>query len=260
MRKSLSLEKVISIDMKFELEVIAFDVESCHLAEENGADRIELCANPHEGGTTPSFGMMKAARKSTSLPVFPIIRPRGGDFLYSDKEYEAIKDDIKSSQDAGCDGVVIGILTKDGDIDLERCQALVEMAGTQEVTFHRAFDRVKNPEISLEQIIAIGCKRILTSGLCSTAIEGKTLLKKLIDQANERIIIMPGSGIRSENIISLAIDTGARAFHSSARTLRKSQMAYFNPRMNESLEQVSLDGEEVSRLRQNLNDYFNKKS
>ena len=243
--------------MKYELEVIAFDVESCYLAEENGATRIELCANPHEGGTTPSYGMMKAARKSTSLQVFPIIRPRGGDFLYTKKEFDSIKDDIKASQDIGCEGFVIGILNKDGDIDIEKCQELVEIAGAQDVTFHRAFDRVKNSKVSLEQIISIGCKRILTSGLMPTAIKGASLLKSLIAQANDRIIIMPGSGIRSDNIVQLAKDTGARAFHSSARKLLKSQMEYLNPDMQESLEQVSLDGIEVNRIKNSLDIYFN---
>lgn len=243
--------------MKYELEVIAFDVESCRLAEDSGASRIELCANPHEGGTTPSYGMMKAARRSTTLQVFPIIRPRGGDFLYTDKEFEAIKDDIKASQDIGCEGFVMGILNKNGDIDMERCHELVEMAGLQDVTFHRAFDRVNEPEVALEKIIAVGCKRILTSGLMKTASDGASLLKALIGQANDRIIIMPGSGIRSDNIVQLAKYTGARAFHSSARKLVKSRMEYLNPNMKESSDQVSLDGIEVSRIKNNLDLYFN---
>ena len=197
MKKSLFLVKVILTDMKFELEVIAFDILSCQIAADNGADRIELCANPHEGGTTPSFGMMKAARKVSGIQVFPIIRPRGGDFLYSDEEFEAMKDDIKAAQDIGCEGIVIGILNKDGGIDIEKCQELVELSKGLDVTFHRAFDRIKDPCSSLEQIIAIGCKRILTSGLMPTAQEGAALLKSLVEQADNRILIMPGSGVRS---------------------------------------------------------------
>lgn len=243
--------------MQFELEVIAFDLLSCQLAADNGADRIELCANPHEGGTTPSYGMMKAARKSTQIQVFPIIRPRGGDFLYTQEEFEIMKEDIMAAQDIGCDGVVIGILNNDGTVDVEKCQELVALAGNMEVTFHRAFDRVKDPIISLEQIIAIGCKRILSSGLRPTAIEGNTMLKALVSQANGRIKIMPGSGVRAENIIQLAKDTGASCFHSSARKTLESPMRYLNTDMKENLVQVSLDGIEVKRLKHNLITHFN---
>jgi len=242
--------------MKFELEVIAFDAVSCQLAAENGADRIELCANPHEGGTTPSYGMMKAARKSTHIQVFPIIRPRGGDFLYTKEEFEVMKDDIKAAQDIGCEGVVIGILSDDGTIDIERCQELVSLAGCMEVTFHRAFDRVKDPLLSLEQIIAIGCKRILSSGLFPTAIEGSSVLRALVTQADGRIKIMPGSGVRSNNIVQLANDTGAICFHSSARKSLDSQMQYLNSNMKENLVQVSLDADEVSLLKYNLATHF----
>ncbi len=245
--------------MKFELEVIAFDILSCQLAADNGADRIELCANPHEGGTTPSYGMMKAARKSTQIQVFPIIRPRGGDFLYTQEEFQAMKDDIKSAQDIGCEGVVIGILNKDGEVDVERCQELVTLAEGLEVTFHRAFDRVKYPQVSLEQIIAMGCKRILSSGLKPTALEGSDTLKSLVMQANGRIKIMPGSGIRAENIVQLAKDTGAVSFHSSARKTLESQMRYFNTDMKEKLVQVSLDGNEVMQLKNNLVSHFQSK-
>lgn len=246
--------------MKFELEVIAFDILSCQLAADNGADRIELCANPHEGGTTPSYGMMKAARKSTQIQVFPIIRPRGGDFLYSNAEFEIMKDDIKAAQDIGCEGIVIGILNKDGIVDMERNQELVELANGLDVTFHRAFDRVKDPVSSLEQIIAIGCKRILSSGLCPSATEGSSLLRTLVRQADGRIKIMPGSGVRADNIVQLAKDTGATSFHSSARKTIVSQMQYINPSMKESLVQVSLDGTEVKNLKNNLITYFHSKN
>ncbi len=246
--------------MKFELEVIAFDILSCQLAADNGADRIELCANPHEGGTTPSYGMMKAARKSTHIQVFPIIRPRGGDFLYSNAEFEIMKDDIKAAQDIGCEGIVIGILNEDGIVDIERNQELVELANGLDVTFHRAFDRVKDPISSLEQIIAIGCNRILSSGLHPSANEGSSLLRTLVRQADGRIKIMPGSGVRADNIVQLAKDTGATSFHSSARKTIVSQMQYFNPSMKESLVQVSLDGTEVKNLKNNLITYFHSKN
>jgi copper homeostasis protein len=245
--------KAILNNMKYELEVIAFDIESCLIAAENGADRIELCANPQEGGTTPSLGMIRQARKSTGIQLFPIIRPRGGDFLYSKAEFDAMKCDITACLDEGCDGVVIGMLKKDGTVDVDNCRELVVAAGKMEVTFHRAFDRVLDPENSLEEIIAMGCKRILTSGLKPTAPEGSEILMKLVQQAANRITIMPGSGIRAGNIRALALATGAKAFHSSARLSKGSDMDYKNLEMNELLNKITLDGNEVSALRNELN-------
>lgn len=242
--------------MSFELEVIAFDLLSCKIAQEHGADRIELCANPHEGGTTPSYGMIKAARKITSIQLFPIIRPRGGDFLYTDDEFYAMQEDVKACLDIGCDGVVIGMLNGDGSVDMERSTSLKKLAGSMQVTFHRAFDRVNDPFVALEQLIELECHRILTSGLKPTAIEGADLLKQLVHQAGNRIKIMPGSGVRSDNIETLAKLTGARAFHSSARQNLTSLMQYRNEGMREELEQVSLNGNEVKALRKNLNQFI----
>lgn len=241
--------------MKPELEVIAFDLLSCLIAEEAGAERIELCANPHEGGTTPSYGMIARARKKTSIQLFPIIRPRGGDFLYTDEEYSCMLEDVLACKSLGCDGVVIGILHADGTVDQTRCQALVEAAGSMDVTFHRAFDRVKDPFAALETIIQMGCKRILTSGLHPTVMEGIEQLKALVARAGDDIKIMPGSGVRSENIIELAHKTGARCFHSSARTNLTSAMHYQNTNMKEQLTQVSLMKDEVRRLRQLIDEH-----
>jgi copper homeostasis protein len=242
--------------MKYELEVIAFNIESCLIAEENGANRIELCANPNEGGTTPSAGMIAEARKSTSIQLFPIIRPRGGDFLYTDQEFNAMLYDIETCKNLGCDGVVIGMLTEEGNIDVKRCAQLIENVGDMSVTFHRAFDRVSNPLLALEQIIELGCKRILTSGLKPTVMEGIEMLTQLVAHARERIIIMPGSGVRSNNIIQLAETTGAMAFHSSARKNISSEMNYLNIGMNESLNQVNLDAEEVQNIKKKLDQFF----
>jgi copper homeostasis protein len=242
--------------MKYELEVIAFNIESCLIAEENGASRIELCANPSEGGTTPSIGMIAEARKSTLIQLFPIIRPRGGDFLYSDQEFNAMLYDIQTCRNLGCDGVVIGMLTKEGNIDVKKCAQLVENAGDMSITFHRAFDRVNDPFLALEQIIELGCKRILTSGLKPTVMEGIEMLKQLVQRAGERITIMPGSGVRANNIIQLAETTGAKAFHSSARKNISSEMNYLNKGMNESLNQVTLDAEEVQTIKKNLDQFF----
>lgn len=235
-----------------ELEVIAFDLASCRIAQDRGADRIALCANPHEGGTTPSYGMIAAARRSTLLQLFPIIRPRGGDFLYTPMEFDAMLADVKQCAALGCDGVVIGMLADDGSIDIQRCAELIHHAGSMQVTFHRAFDRVRDPLAALEEIIGLGCSRILTSGLRPNVEEGKEVLKALVEAAGDRITIMPGSGVRSTNVLEIATFTGATAFHSSARTLRASRMHYANPALRESLDSVSIDPDEVTRLRRIL--------
>jgi len=234
--------------MNFKLEVIAFNIESCLLAQQSGAHRIELCDNPGEGGTTPSIGMIKAARQKVSIELFPIIRPRGGDFLYSDDEFDIMKEDILQCKKIGCDGVVIGLLHADGTIDKTQTSQLVNLAYPMSVTFHRAFDRANDPFKAMEDIIESGCERILTSGQQPTASEGIELITALIKQADERIIIMPGSGLRSENITSIAKQSGAVEFHSSARTTIDSKMSFNNPAMKEQLKTVVLDAAEVSKM------------
>lgn len=238
-----------------ELEVIGFDLASCLIAETHGANRIELCANPHEGGTTPSYGMIRVARQNTSIELFPIIRPRGGDFLFSGLEFQAMITDIQQCEQLGCDGVVIGMLTEDGNVDVDRCAELIQHAGAMQVTFHRAFDRVKDPMKALEQIIDLGCMRILTSGLRPNVDLGREMLRTLVDAAGERITIMPGSGVRSNNVLELARFTGATAFHSSARSSHPTTMKYINSSMDEDLASVSIDDEEVSELRRLLDLY-----
>lgn len=234
--------------MKYTLEVIAFNIQSVLLAQHSGAHRIELCDNPEEGGTTPGFGTIKTARAHTSLQLFPIIRPRGGDFLYSDEEFEIMKRDVLLCKELGCDGVVIGLLQSDGSIDKKRTSILTEAAYPLGVTFHRAFDRVANPFEALEEVINCGCERILTSGLKPTAPEGIETIAQLIHQANERIEIMPGSGVRAGNIAALAKATQATAFHSSARKKIATAMQYINTGMNETLESVLLDTDEVKKM------------
>ena len=243
--------------MKKELEVIAFNIASCKIAQDAGADRIELCANPYEGGTTPSYGMIAEARKSTSIQLFPIIRPRGGDFLYSDEEFNAMIQDIEACKLMKCDGVVIGMLLENGTIDVERSTKLVSAAGLMEVTFHRAFDRVIDPFVALEHVIAMGCKRILTSGLKPNVMDGMLMLKSLVEAAADRITIMPGSGVRANNIVELAETTGAKAFHSSARISIPSEMKQTNAEMKEELLQISLDFNEVKELKYNLLNILN---
>ena len=238
-----------------ELEVIGFDLASCVTAENQGADRIELCANPHEGGTTPSYGMIALARKHTSIQLFPIIRPRGGDFLYTAMEFRSMIADVEQCRNLGCDGVVIGMLSEDGEVDVDRCGDLIHHAAEMHVTFHRAFDRVRDPLRALEQIIELGCTRVLTSGLHPNVDLGKEMLRSLVDAAGDRITIMPGSGVRSGNVLELARFTGARAFHSSARSPQPSRMRYTNPDMAEELTGVGIDPGEVSKLRRILDAY-----
>jgi len=235
------------------LEVIGFNIESCAIAQAAGAHRIELCANPYDGGTTASYGFIKAARELLTIQLFPIIRPRGGDFLYSDAEFEIMKTDVQHCKNLGCDGVVIGMLHADGSVDMVRCKQLVELAYPLGVTFHRAFDRTNDPFKALEDIIAIGCERILTSGQKPTAIEATELIAKLIERANSRIIIMPGSGVRSENILEVAEKTGATEFHTSARISIASEMECIIESMQEYLTAVVTDGNEVRKMIQLLN-------
>ena len=240
------------MSQSFKLEVIAFDIESCIIAEQSGANRIELCDNQADGGTTPSYGFIKQAREKVKIELFPIIRPRGGDFLYSDEEFEMMKNDIDICKQLGCDGIVTGILKSDGTVDKDRMKVLVNIAYPMSVTFHRAFDRTKDPFQAMEDIIEIGCERILTSGQKSTAMEGIELISELIIKAENRIIIMPGSGIKSDNIIEIAQRSNAIEFHSSARTFMNSKMEFNQASMNETLKKVTLNQEEVEAILKNL--------
>jgi copper homeostasis protein len=231
----------------YKLEVIAFTIKSCLLIEQAGAHRIELCDNPGDGGTTPSYGFLKQAREKTSIDLYPMIRPRGGDFLYNDDEFEIMKKDVQLCKELGCEGVVIGLLHADGSIDKKRTYSLIELAYPMGVTFHRAFDRVRDGFEALETLIEIGCERILTSGLKPNVTEGAEMLTQLVKAADERIIIMPGSGVRSNNIAALAQQTGAVEFHTSARNIIPSSMNYINTSMNEALNSVTVDGDEVKK-------------
>jgi copper homeostasis protein len=241
--------------MKFKLEVIGFTIESCLIAQAAGAHRIELCDNPSEGGTTPSYGFIKTARENLSIELYPIIRPRGGDFLYSEIEFEVMKADIQICKNLGCDGVVIGMLNSDGTVDKQRCKQLVDIAQPMGVSFHRAFDRTKDPFKALEDIISIGCERILTSGQKSVATDGVALLNELVKQANGRIIIMPGSGVRSDNIENLVKKTNATEFHTSARTYAESKMEFINESMDEQLTSVTTLSNEIKTIIQKLKAY-----
>lgn len=212
-----------------QFEICANSVESCLTAQAGGAQRVELCAGILEGGTTPSYGEIITARELLNIKLHIIIRPRGGDFLYSETEVRIMERDIQLAREAGVDGVVFGCLTKEGDIDIDLTKRLIHASSGLSVTFHRAFDQCRNPLKALEQLIELGCDRILTSGQQPTAEEGIPLLKQLIDQSDNRIIILPGSGINENNIKRIAKETGAREFHFSARETKSSAMQYYNP-------------------------------
>jgi len=210
----------------FQIEVCANSVESAIQAELGGANRIELCDNLVEGGTTPSIGMIESARKNLNIPVNVIIRPRGGDFCFSDIEFEIMMNDIESIKKTGVNGVVIGVLTPDGSVDTERCKKLIEKARPMEVTFHRAFDMAADPFKSLEDIIGLGIERLLTSGQQQTALQGNTLISELIEKAQNRIIIMPGSGINENNIAEMVQSTHAKEYHMSLRKTVDGKMLF----------------------------------
>ncbi|MBQ4056287.1 MAG: copper homeostasis protein CutC [Bacteroidaceae bacterium] len=218
---------------KSKIEICANSVESAIKAQEGGAYRVELCAGIPEGGTTPPFGDMRMARQmlhQTKLHV--IIRPRGGDFLYSPLEQEIMLHDIKVARQLGADGVVFGCLTAEGDVDMAAMKKLMNAVGDMNVTFHRAFDMCKDPFKALEQIIELGCTRILTSGQESNAVKGIPLLKELVKQADGRITIMPGCGVNPGNIKQIAEETNATEFHFSGRSSYESDMIFRNPKVS----------------------------
>jgi copper homeostasis protein len=212
------------------LEVCANSVTSALAAQSGGSARVELCENLYEGGTTPSHGEILMARKLLHIKLYVLIRPRGGDFLYSDIEFETMGADVRYCIEAGCDGIVIGILNADGSIDKARCMKLISVAKQWGlgVTFHRAFDVCADMDQALEDIIEMGCERILTSGGKSTAMEGVSTLASLIKRAAGRITIMPGSGINETNVADLVYFTKATEVHSSARVRVQSKMDYKN--------------------------------
>lgn len=205
-------------------------VEAAIAAQEGGADRVELCANLLEGGTTPSAGTIQLARRSIDIGLNVMIRPRAGDFCYSAVEFEAMKLDVEFSKTVGADGVVFGMLNEDGSVDVERTGALVELARPMSVTFHRAFDMSRDPYEAMEDLIGLGIDRILTSGQEVSALEGLDLIADLVQQAGERIIVMPGGGITERNIKKIIEQSGAKEVHVYAPASVESRMRYRNTR------------------------------
>jgi copper homeostasis protein len=211
-------------------EACVDSVASAVAAQQGDADRVELCADLIEGGITPGAGTIQLVRSRLTIPLHLLIRPRGGDFCYTEDEFEVMQLDIEQARTLGADGVVFGLLHPDGSIDRERTALLVEHARPLNVTFHRAFDMARNPHQSLDLLIDLGIDRLLTSGQEATALEGADLIAALVQQAQNRIAIMAGGGISAENAAEVVARTRVRELHATAREPIDSRMQYRNPR------------------------------
>ncbi len=208
------------------LEVCCASIASALAAQEGGAHRIELCDNLYEGGTTPSFGTLELIRERLDIDINVLIRPRGSDFVYSEDEMEIIKRDIVKCKEIGVNGVVIGFLTREGDIDVEKTGEIITLARPMSVTFHRAFDVCRDPYVALEQLIELGVDRILTSGQRNMAPDGVELIAELVERADDRVIIMPGAGLEADNIAEFHAKVGAKEYHSTLWDKVESKMIY----------------------------------
>jgi len=239
------------------IEIVVYNIESALKAQEGGADRIELCDSPGDGGTTPSYGTIEVVRNNTNLDVYVMLRPRGGDFCYSNDEFYSMKRDLFQSQKLSVDGFVLGILNPNGTIDKKRCKELIDKARPLKVTCHRAFDMTRDPYEALEDCIEVGFERILTSGQQPRAALGIGLIAELVKRARGRIKIMPGSGIDEDSVHEIVSKTGVDEIHFSALAFRDSQMEFRNPAIagmgsNEGSEFKlrTVDPDRIRRLRQ----------
>ncbi len=223
------------------LEVAASSLTSALAAQAGGAGRVELCGQLADGGVTPSYGLVATARDRLRIPLYVLVRPRSGDFLYDEAEFELMQRDIEACVRLGCDGVVIGALDADAGVDLAGCRALVAAAGGLGVTFHRAFDAARDPARALEDVIALGCERVLTSGGHRSALDGAAHIAALVQQAAGRVRIMAGAGIRPENVANVLARSRADELHASARGLYRSTMRW----RNERLEDLAADRQET---------------
>lgn len=214
------------------IEICCGSLESAIAAQQGGAYRVELCSSLHEGGVTPSYGAIKSARGQLFIKLNVIIRVRGGDFVYSKQEIEIMREDILMAKSLGVDGVVFGCLTPQGDVDMEAMRFLMEVSQGLEVTFHRAIDLARDPMNALDDIIELGCDRILTSGACSTAFEGVELIRELHLKANGRVSIMPGCGVNVSNVEKILSYTSVSEIHCSASVVRESKSLFLNPHVD----------------------------
>ena len=235
------------------LEVCAFHIDSCIIAEKEGAYRVELCDNPIEGGTTPSYGSIKQVREKISIKLYPIIRPRSGNYYYSDEEFEILRHDINICKELGCDGVSVGVQSINATIDKERMKRIVEWAGPMGVTCNRVFDCTPDPFLALEDVIECGFERILTSGQNSAAPDAGALLGSLVMQAGNRISIMPGAGVKYSNLAKLIEECGAREYHSSARIVAPNPVTFINKKVSDYGHVYVADATEVRAMVELLN-------
>lgn len=238
------------------IEVVVYNIESALRAQEGGADRIELCDNPGAGGTTPSYGTVEVIRRNINLDLFVMLRPRGGDFCYSNDEFYSMKRDLLQYQKLSVDGFVLGILKPDGTIDKNRCKELIEKARPLKVTCHRAFDMTRNPMEALEDCIEVGFDRILTSGQQNKASLGVDLIAEMVRKASGRIKIMPGSGVNESNVVDIVTKTGVTEIHFSGVAFRNSSMIFRNPQITsmgsaegDEFELRTVDPEKIRRIR-----------
>jgi copper homeostasis protein len=209
-----------------QLEICVDSVESAVAAQRGGAQRVELCSALSEAGLTPSIGLTRVVRRAVDIGLYVMIRPRGGDFLYSDEEFEVMREDIAYAAESGADGVVFGLLTESGDIDLARTRKLVELARPMEVTFHRAIDMARDAETALDTVIASGADRLLTSGGAQSALLGASRIERMVRNSAGRIAIMVCGGVRAESVQEIASSTGASQFHAAVRQEVGSRMMH----------------------------------
>jgi copper homeostasis protein len=235
-------------------EVCAFNIQSAIIAEKAGAARVELCDNPVEGGTTPSYGTIVETRERINIDLYPIIRPRAGNYLYDEEEYAMMKRDILICRDLGCDGISVGAQKINGEINTEMLKRIVEWAGPMGVTCNRAFDCAPDPFKALEDVIGCGCERILTSGLKSAAPAAGKLLGELVKAAGDKIIIMPGAGIKSSNIKKLVSESNATEFHGSARKIAPNPVTFLNKEVSDYGNVYITDEQEVRDIIAQLTD------
>jgi copper homeostasis protein len=230
------------------LEIAANSLDSALAAQAGGADRIELCAALEVGGLTPSHAQIAMTRERMRIPLYVLIRPRAGDFVYSDAECETMLRDIETCVSLGCDGVVLGVLDADGGVDTARCRTLIAAAKGVGVTFHRAIDVSRDPLQALDDVIALGCERVLSSGAQPSAIAGASLLREMVSHAGERIVVMPGAGIDAGNLGALREATGAREFHASAKRVLASAMRHVPASLGMEGGEIRTDVDEVRRM------------
>ena len=224
---------------KYILECCVDSVESAIAAEKGGANRLELCANLIIGGTSPSLALFQKVKENTNININVLLRPRFGDFLYSDYEFQILKEEVNLFREAGADGIVIGCLNADGTLDSERMEKLVEASGKMHITLHRAFDMTKDPFKSLEEAKRLGINTILTSGQRNSALEGKELIKSLIEVAGEDVEILIGSGINAQVIEEFLKESKAYSFHMSGKETLNSGMIYRNNHVSMGLPMMS---------------------